>query len=116
MKRDIIRLSEIKLHAAHGCYENEKVHPQHFVVNIVCETQKLLDDSDELHRTINYENLRAIAFRVFEQSPVNLIETLANQIASHVLKLDGVFSVEVRIRKPDIWKDATPEVEIYRQN
>ncbi len=116
MKKDIIRLNDIRLSATHGCYENEKIHPQNFIVSITCETDTFLDDSDELHRTINYENLRAITFRIFEQSPLNLIETLANQIASEVLKLHKVFSVEVSIKKPDIWKDAVPEVLIYREN
>lgn len=115
MKNDIIRLTNIELSATHGCYENEKVHPQKFVVDIVCETENMLDGSDMLHRTINYENLRAIVFSVFEQPPVNLIETLANQIAERVLKLDHVASVTTTIKKPEIWKDALPEIEIYRR-
>ena len=114
MQKDLIKLNNIQIRATHGCYENEKIHPQNFVVHVVCETDGALDDSDLLHRTINYENIRAIVFKVFEQPPVNLIETLANQIAAKVLMLDKVFSVEVRINKPEIWKDALPEVHIYR--
>ena len=116
MKKDIVRLSDIELLATHGCYDNEKIHPQTFIINIVCEVTESLDDSDQLHHTINYENIRAIVFRVFEQPPVNLIETLANRIASKILLLDKVSTVEVRIKKPTIWKDSVPEIEIHRHN
>ena len=115
MKKDIIRLNDLTLKATHGCYQTEKLHPQTFVVTITCETTHTLDQGDELHRTINYENIRSIALRVFEQPPVNLIETLGNQIAEKVLSLDNVASVEVKIKKPEIWSDSTPELILYRE-
>lgn len=116
MQKDLLKLNNIQIRATHGCYESEKIHPQNFVVHVICQIDGALDDSDLLHHTINYENLRAIVFKVFEQPPLNLIETLANQIAAQVLMLDKVFSVEVRINKPEIWKDALPEVHIYRSH
>ncbi len=102
--------------ATHGYYDNEKIHPQKFIVNVACEIDEPLNDSDQLGKVVNYENLRAAVFNVFEQPPLNLIETLANQIAAQVLHLPKVASVSVRISKPEIWKDSLPEIEIYRQN
>lgn len=111
---DIIRLNNLQIKATHGCYENEKVHPQAFVVSIVCHIDGQLDASDKLHHTVNYENLRAIALQVFEQAPVNLIETLGNQIAERVLHLEKVTLVEVNIQKPEIWSDCVPELILTR--
>lgn len=111
---DIIRLNNLQILATHGCYENEKMHPQAFIVTVACSIEGKLNASDQLHHTVNYENVRAIALQVFEQPPVNLIETLANQIADRVLKLEKVVLVEVSIKKPEIWKDCVPELMITR--
>ena len=111
---DIIRLNNLELMATHGCYKTEKLHPQKFVVTIICESEIHFDESDELHHTINYENIRSIVLRIFEGEPVNLIETLANRIAKEVLQLKLVKSVEISIRKPEIWKDSVPELIMKR--
>lgn len=112
--KDIIRLNNLEIMATHGCYTTEKLHPQKFVVTITCESERTFDESDELHHTINYENIRSIVHTIFEGPPVNLIETLANRIAKEVLLLRYVASVEISIKKPEIWKDSTPELVIKR--
>jgi dihydroneopterin aldolase len=47
------------------------------------------------------------------QSPHNLLESLAEEIAKQVLQ-HSVISVEVEIKKPDVWDDCVPGVKIVR--
>lgn len=111
---DTVRLSNITLQATHGCYDHEKLTPQTFIVDVECLLNKALDTSDELSKTLNYEDVRTIVFDTFSQRPVNLIETLAVEMAEKIVRLELVKSVKVRIAKPDIWKDALPSVDVMR--
>ncbi len=111
---DTIRLSNITLQAAHGCYEHEKNNQQTFVIDIECKLRDVLDTSDHLDTTLNYEDMRSLAHRIFSQPPCNLIETLSVQIANELLEIDLVQEVSVKIAKPDVWGDCIPSVEVTR--
>ncbi len=111
---DIIRLSSLHLQATHGCYDHEKITPQTFVVDVECCLLKQLSACDDLAQTINYEQVRSCVLETFAQPPLNLIETLAVEIAEKLLKDMQVSKVRVRIAKPDIWEDCLPSAEVVR--
>ncbi len=111
---DTIRLSSLHLQATHGCYEHEKKNAQTFIVDVECVLSEELGTSDDLDKTINYEIIRAIVLEIFAQPPLNLIETLAVQIAEKILSGMAVSKVTVKIAKPDIWDDSLPSVEVTR--
>jgi dihydroneopterin aldolase len=111
---DTIRLSSLRLQATHGCYDHEKKNPQTFIVDVECALSTPLGTSDDLTKTINYEIIRSVVLETFAQSPLNLIETLAVQIAEKLLIEVTVIGVTVKIAKPDIWADSLPSVEVTR--
>lgn len=53
-------------------------------------------------------------YEVLAQSPHDLVESLAEEIATKVLTHD-VTSVDVKIEKPDVWGDCVVGVKIIRQ-
>jgi dihydroneopterin aldolase len=112
---DTIRLSSFRIQATHGCYDHEKKAPQTFIVDIECGLSTQLSASDDLSQTINYEIIRSQVLEIFAQPPLNLIETLAVEIAEKLLATMRISKVIVKIAKPDIWEDALPSVEVTRQ-
>ncbi len=112
---DKIYIKNYTVVARHGYYKEEHSKPQRFVVSVValCDAKRA-GEKDDLKETINYEHLRRYIHEVLMQSPRNLVESLAHEIAEKVLAHSIVLSVEVDIQKPDVWNDCTPGVTITR--
>ena len=71
--------------------------------------------SDRLAATISYPKLERIARGILEGRPANLLETVAERIATAVLKERGVIQVTVRVSKrPPIPNLGAFTVEITR--
>jgi dihydroneopterin aldolase/2-amino-4-hydroxy-6-hydroxymethyldihydropteridine diphosphokinase len=111
---DTVFIENCTVTAKHGYYKEEHSKPQRFVVSVHAHTDtKKAGASDDLAQTLNYEHLRRYIHEVLAQSPHDLIESLAEEIAARVLK-HGVDKVDVEIKKPDIWPDSVPGVRITR--
>ena len=84
----------------HGVRPAEREKAQEFEVDIEVETDLSTPGrSDRVADTVDYRRLYAIAKDVIEGQSAQLIETLASRIAEHVLDLEKVASVSVRIAK-----------------
>jgi dihydroneopterin aldolase / 2-amino-4-hydroxy-6-hydroxymethyldihydropteridine diphosphokinase len=71
--------------------------------------------SDHLSDTVSYPLLEKTARAVLEGKPANLLETVAERIATAILKLPGVKRVTVRVSKrPPLPNLSTFAVEITR--
>ena len=57
-------------------------------------------DTDELDKTLHYGILAEQVVAAIERDPVDLIETLAERIASLVLEFPAADSVTVTVHKP----------------
>ena len=112
---DTIFIENYIVEAKHGYYKEEHFKKQKFVVSVYvyCDTMPS-GTTDDLKKTLNYEIIRIYIYEVLRQSPYNLIESLAEEIAKRVLTHD-VIRVEVRITKPDVWSDCIPGVVIVRK-
>ncbi len=86
----------------HGVFEFEKREGQTFVVDVVLgvDTREAAT-SDDLAKTINYAEVAADVIALIEGEPVDLIETLAQQVADACLARDGVQAVAVTVHKPE---------------
>jgi len=112
---DTVFIRNYTVEAKHGYYKEEHAKKQRFIVSVTayCDT-KTAGGTDDLRETINYEVLRKYIYDVLMKSPHNLLESLAEEIASLSLT-HNIHSVEVEITKPDVWNDCMPGIKIIRQ-
>ena len=99
-RRVIIALKGLGALANHGVYDFERDRNQRFSADIVMwvETAGTADDSAA---TVSYADIADEAMAVLTGTAVDLIETLAETIASHVMSHEGVVGTEVTVHKPD---------------
>lgn len=99
---DGIELTGLTVTTPHGVLEHEKVQPQPFIVDVHIECDlRGAGDSDDLARTISYAEVAQEVEQILHQAPVDLIETLAEQIATAVLRRPAAEAVQVVVHKPD---------------
>ncbi|WP_068403229.1 2-amino-4-hydroxy-6-hydroxymethyldihydropteridine diphosphokinase [Kribbia dieselivorans] len=98
---DRIELRGVRARGTHGVFEHEKRDGQEFVVDVVIEADLgPAGRTDDLTRTINYGEVAAGIVARIEGESLDLIESLAAQIAGDILKHPRVESVEVTVHKP----------------
>ncbi len=99
--KDRICIEGLRLLGIHGVHEKEREAKQEFIVDIsaVFDTRKAAA-SDDLKDTLDYGYFRAVAGRIVEGPPCNLIERLAHMIAKEILKDQRIHEVSVTVRKP----------------
>jgi dihydroneopterin aldolase len=98
---DHIALRGLVVRGYHGVFEHERSNGQDFVVDVDLEIDTTVAArSDELGDTVDYGAVAAAVAAVVSGEPVNLLETLAQRIASTCLVDGRVISVEVSVHKP----------------
>ena len=109
--RDLVVQAEI------GVHRHEKRRRQPVRINIdltVKESSQLVDD--RLRNVVDYETLVEGVRTVIEAGHINLVETLAEQIAGLALSEGRVLVARVRVEKLQVVKDAeSVGVEIERR-
>ncbi len=109
--RDLVLQAEI------GVHRHEKRRQQPIRVNIdltVKEDARPLDD--RLENVVDYETLIEGVRRLIGAGHINLVETLAEQIAGLALSDSRVIATRVRVEKLQVVKDAeSVGVEIERR-
>ncbi|WP_435200300.1 2-amino-4-hydroxy-6-hydroxymethyldihydropteridine diphosphokinase [Janibacter sp. GS2] len=99
--RDRISLLGVRARGAHGVLAQEKRDGQDFVVDVVVHLDLApAGTTDDLALTINYAEVGADVVARIEGPSLDLIESLAEQIAGDVLARAGVHTVEVTVHKP----------------
>lgn len=101
-RTDRITLTGLRVHGRHGVYEHERRDGQEFVVDAtVWLDLGLATATDELSAALDYAALADHAARIVAGEPCNLIETVADRIATAILTANPqVHAVEVTIHKP----------------
>lgn len=99
---DRIGLVGLRGRGRHGVFAHERANGQHFIVDVML----VLDlapaaKSDDLADTVDYGALATDVVAIVEGEPVQLIETLADQIAMRCLADSRVHEVEVTVHKPE---------------
>ena len=98
---DRISLRGVRARGFHGVLADEKREGQDFVVDVVLHLDLApAGTSDDLTRTINYAEVGADVVARIEGPSLDLIESLAEQIAGDALARPGVEAVEVTVHKP----------------
>jgi dihydroneopterin aldolase len=100
---DRLFLSGMRFRAHHGVLVEERTSGQEFLVDVEMEADlEEAGRSDDLARTIDYRRAYEIVKAVMDGEPQNLIERLAEAIATRLLALAHVIAVTVRVRKPQV--------------
>ncbi|MEY2848433.1 MAG: hypothetical protein RI885_1098 [Actinomycetota bacterium] len=99
--RDSITLTGLRAVGHHGVFEHERTDGQDFVVDVtVWLDVTAAAGDDDLQRTIHYGVLAEEVVAVVQGEPVDLIETLAERIASVVLAHEAAHTTTVTVHKP----------------
>lgn len=109
-------LSGLTAFGYHGNNPAERQLGQSFSVDleVTLDTRRAAA-SDRIDDTVSYPILEKIARQILEGKPANLLETVAERIATAILKLPHVDQVKVRITKrPPLPNLAAFTVEITR--
>ena len=103
---DRISLINMRFDGRHGVLEEERAQPQPFEVDVELSLDlSVAGISDDLSRTVDYRGAFEIVRDTIEGPSRQLIESLAEMIASRLLiefAAVGVGEVLVRVRKPNV--------------
>ena len=117
---DKIRLKNIIFYAHHGYYKAEREMGQKFEIDIEvsCDLSHSAE-TDDLNKTIDYAKIYSIAQETFSNYKFKLLETVAEIMATEILKLEGVLDIKINVRKPHVPMNGVldyAEVEIFRKS
>ncbi len=97
---DEIRIEQLEISAHIGVPEEERVTPQRLTINIsFWPYQQTRDLADNIQNAVNYSVVADETKSFVRGQSVNLIETLADQVAAHLLKTFPIQKVTVEVRK-----------------
>lgn len=98
---DTITLTGIRIEAAHGVLAKEKQYPQTFIVDATLHLDlSKAGLSDKLSDTVDYGQIARRIVSTVKSEQVNLLEHLANKIATAILLTAAIEAVDVTIHKP----------------
>lgn len=99
--RDRISLLGVRARGHHGVLPEEKHDGQEFVVDVVLHLDlEPAGSTDDLDLTVNYAEVGAEVVARIEGPSLDLIESLAEQVAVDALARPAVHTVEVTVHKP----------------
>ena len=99
-----------------GVHKYERKKPQRIRINLdLAVTEQSVISTDRLADVVCYEDVADRIRLIVSNGHVNLVETLAEKIASKCLEDRRIKATRVRIEKLDVFKDAASAgVEIER--
>ncbi|KAL0344877.1 UNVERIFIED_CONTAM: Dihydroneopterin aldolase 1 [Sesamum radiatum] len=104
IKGDKLVLRGLKFHGYHGVKPEERKLGQKFLIDVDAWMDlRPAGNSDHLSDTISYTAIYSIVRDVVEGAPHNLLESVAELIASTVLsKFSQISAVRVQVGKPHV--------------
>jgi dihydroneopterin aldolase len=97
---DRIHIEELEISARVGVPEEERSAPQRVTVSIsFWPYYEQRDMADKIENTVNYSIVAEEARNFVRDQSTNLIETLADRLATHLLKTFSIQKVTVELRK-----------------
>jgi dihydroneopterin aldolase len=104
---DVIRIERIEIFAHIGVPDDERAQPQRLTINITFWPNKSgAELNDDIVQAVNYAAVCAEVRKFAGGRSDKLIETLADKLAFHLLKVFGIRRITVELRKYIL-----PEVE-----
>ena len=100
MAHDEIRIEELELLARVGVPDEERARPQRLTVSLTLRLARSFAElGDDLARTTDYAAVCEEARRFVAGRQDKLIETLADEMAAHLLRRFGLARIDLELRK-----------------
>ena len=97
---DQIHIEQLEISARIGVPEEERAAPQRLTVSISFWPYHAADDlADKIENAINYSSVVEETKNFVRDQSVNLIETLADRLAMHLLKNFRMQKITIELRK-----------------
>jgi len=97
---DEVHIDQLEVSTHIGVPEQERAAPQRLTVSIsFWPYQQTPDLADKIDQTVNYSAVAEETKSFVRDQSVNLIETLADLLAAHLLKTFPIQKVTVELRK-----------------
>ena len=97
---DEVRIEQLEVFTVIGVLEHERKGLQRLMVSISFWPYEHAHDlADNIEKAVNYSALAEETKRFAREQAVNLIETLADRLASHLLKTFPIQKVTIELRK-----------------
>lgn len=96
--KTIVSLEGLKFWAFHGVYEAERKEGNEFLCDVHVELKSFDTLDDNIHDTVNYENI----FKIVEEEMQNqrkLLETICLHIINRIRGMENVVAAKVKISK-----------------
>ena len=111
-----IHIEQLKVRAHVGVSRGERAKPQRLILNItVWPARDLRDLKDSVARTVDYALLCQEVKRFLSNASPKLIETLAQDLSSHLLRKFRIRKIALEIRKFVLADAAYASVTVTRQ-
>lgn len=99
---DEITLKGLRVFGRHGVFDFEREQGQNFVIDVTLRVSTAqAAASDDVADTVHYGELAERIVAIVAGEPVNLIETVAERIATEVLTDTRIAGADVTVHKPD---------------
>jgi FolB domain-containing protein len=97
---DQIHIEQLEVLTRIGVPEEERANPQKLTVSIsLWPYQKTSGLSDNIEQTVDYSAVAEETRNFLRDHSLNLIETLADRLAAHLLKSFPIQKVTIEVRK-----------------
>jgi len=97
---DEIHIEQLEVSSVIGVSEHERKAPQRLIINIsFWPRRQTRDTEDTIGETVNYAVVAEQTQKFVHDEAVNLIETLADRLAAHLLKKFPIQKIALEIRK-----------------
>ena len=97
---DRIHIEQLEISARVGIPERERAAPQRLTVNITLWPQRQAEElHDHIAETVNYSEVCEETKKFVRDRTVKLIETLADDLATHLLQRFAIARIAVELRK-----------------
>ncbi len=98
---DIVFIEGLKVNTTIGYYDWEKKIKQLLVFDIQMGTDiRAAAQNDELAKTINYAEISELVDEFANANVVDLLETLAERLAEHIITTYSLSWIRLKISKP----------------
>lgn len=116
MNGDEIEIRRLKVSAHIGVPDQERAEPQDLWISVwMHPSQGFSGLRDEVSNTVDYHRVTVELAGLASAKPRRLIETLATDIAEHLLSIHPLSSVEVKVEKRILPETDFVAVKIRRE-